>query len=218
MRAILSLSAPVALAAALTFSASEAAAQANPAHTHLGHVRTSFAQTPNQEGLLPTALAEAQVAAQHAGLAASNASNLDAMKLHTTHVVNAVDPSRVAQGPGRGFGVKRAAEGIVQHIGFAAAAEGASQNVTTHAAHITASAQNVVARSDEILALADRIAAASSAAEAAPLVQELQTVAGQLVAGEDANGDGRITWEAGEGGLQHVEQHVGLMATGEGLE
>jgi hypothetical protein len=218
MRAILSISGSAALAAALASFPSHIAAQANPVHTHIGHVRTAFAQTPGEEGLLPTALAEAQVAIQHAGLAASNPSNLDAMKLHTTHVVNAVDPSRVAQGPGRGFGVKRATEGIVQHIGFAAGAEGASQNVATHSAHITAAAQTVVGRADEILALADRIAAAGTAAEAAPLVQELQTTAGQLVAGEDANGDGRITWEAGEGGLQHVEQHVGLLATGEGLD
>jgi hypothetical protein len=162
-------------------------------------------------------LAEAQVAIQHAGLAANSATNLDAMKLNTTHVVNAVDPSRVAQGPGRGFGVKRAAEGIAQHIGLAAGSDGASPNVATHSGHITASAQTVAARSDEILALADRIAAAGTAAEAAPLVQQLQALAGQLVAGRDANGDGRVSWEAGEGGLQQAEQHVGLLATGEGL-
>jgi len=207
-----------ALALALALSAVELAAQANPVQTHLGHVRTAFAQTPGGEGLLPTALAEAQVAIQHAGLAASNASNLDAMKLHTTHVVHAVDPSRVAQGPGRGFGVKQATAGVVQHIGFAAAADGASQNVATHSQHITAAGQTVGTRADEVLALADRIAAAGTATEAAALVQELQTVVGQLVAGKDANNDGRITWEAGEGGLQHVEQHVGLLATGEGLD
>jgi hypothetical protein len=218
MRAILSISGSAALAAAFALSFSEAAAQANPVATHLGHVRTAFPQTPGGEGLLPTALAEAQVAIQHAGLAASNPANLDAMKLHATHVVNAVDPSRVAQGPGRGFGVKRATEGVVQHIGFAAGAQGASQNVATHSGHITTAGQTVITRADEILALADRIAAAGTAAEAAALVQELQTVAGQLVAGRDANGDGRITWESGEGGLQHVEQHVGLLATGEGLD
>jgi hypothetical protein len=89
--------------------------------------------------------------------------------------------------------------------------------VATHSGHITASAQTVAARSDEILALADRIAAAGTAAEAAPLVQQLQALAGQLVAGRDANGDGRVSWEAGEGGLQQAEQHVGLLATGEGL-
>ena len=40
-----------------------------------------------------TAMAEARVAVQHAGLAARNPANLDAMKLHAGHVINAVDPT-----------------------------------------------------------------------------------------------------------------------------
>lgn len=218
MRAKLLLVGSAAVLGSLVLSADGVQAQANPVHTHIGHVLTSFAQTPDEEGLLPTAQAEAQVAVQHAGFAAGNTENLDAMKLHTTHVLHAVDPSQIEAGPGRGFGVKRAAQGIVQHIGLAAAADGASANVNTHAPHVSAAAGTVAARADEIVALAERIAAASTAAEAAPLIQELQVLAGQLVAGSDANADGSISWQEGEGGLEHVEQHMGFMAAGEGLD
>jgi hypothetical protein len=191
-------------------------AQANPTATHVGHILESFAQAPNAQGLLPTALAEAGTAAQHAELASRDLANLNAMKMHAGHVLHAVSPAQGSSGPGQGFGVKRAAEGIAQHIGFATNAEGASENVRTHAGHITAAARTVSARADEIVALVGRIQEAGSAADAAPLVTQLKTLADQLVAGRDANGDGRITWEEGEGGLQHVEQHMGLLTRGEG--
>ena len=42
------------------------------AHRHIGHVGDSFSGTPDDAGLLATAQAEAEVAAQHAGLAAGS--------------------------------------------------------------------------------------------------------------------------------------------------
>ena len=53
--------------------------------------------------------------------------------------------------------------------------------------------------------------AATTAAEAAALVSQLTSAVEQLIAGVDLNGDGRITWDQGEGGLQHAEEHVKLM-------
>jgi hypothetical protein len=194
-------------------SAVLAGQQMNP---HIGHVMTGFGDTPEKQGLLPTALAEAKIAAQHAGLAARTPEDLDAMKLHVGHVLHAVDPSVEASGPGQGYGVKRAAQGVAQHVGLAAGTEGASANIKTHATHVTASAETVVARADEIVALGQKIRAASTAADAAPLVAQLNTLAGQLVTGVDANGDGTIGWQKGEGGLQHVQQHMDLMIKGEG--
>ena len=192
-------------------------AQANMAHTHIGHVMDQWRDTPDQQGFLPTAIAEAEIAARHAGLAAQSAGNLDRMKLHAGHVINAVDPSIEMQGPGLGYGVKRAAAGAAQHIGLAARYEGASANVRTHAAHVSTSANNTVTRADEIVALAQQIQGASSAAEAAPLSERLNMLAGQLIPGADANSDGRIGWQEGEGGLQQANQHMGFMKKGEDL-
>jgi hypothetical protein len=77
--------------------------------------------------------------------------------------------------------------------------------------HVATSARNTLQRADSLVAIAQRIRAATTAPEAADLVSQLASLAGQLIAGTDANADGRITWAAGEGGLQHAEEHMALM-------
>lgn len=189
---------------------------AGPVGVHIGHVVNAFPDAPNGQGLLPTAMAEARVAVQHAGLAARNPANLDAMKLHAGHVINAVDPTIVDKGPGLGYGVKRAAQGIATHIELAAKAPGASKNVVMHAEHVAAAARNSVQRADQIVALAKQIQAATSAADAAALVSQLVSLTNELVAGKDLNADGKVGLEPGEGGLQQCEEHVKLLLAGEG--
>lgn len=198
-------------------AAAPVAAQHSPAHAHMGHVADAFSNTPSGAGLLPTAQAEAEVARQHAMLALRNTEDLDAMKRHAGHVLHAIDPTRIEQGPGAGYGVVRAASGIVQHIEMAGAHETASENVATHATHVASSARNAVSRAEQIAGLADRVMAASSAADAAPLMEEIAELTERLVAGHDANGDGRIGWQEGEGGLEQAELHINLMKRGEGM-
>jgi hypothetical protein len=185
---------------------------------HIGHVVNSFADTPDKQGLLPVAEAEAKTAAQHALLASKAPTNLAGMKLHAGHVINAIDPTIEAKGPGLGYGVKRAATGIATHIELAAKTAGASPNVVTHANHIATSANNTVARCDQIVALAKQVQAATDAPAAAALISQLVSLTSQLSSGVDANGDGKITWEKGEGGLDQVQQHVNLMLAAEGAD
>ena len=169
-----------------------------------------------EQGLLPTAVAEAKIVAQHAALAMKSEGNLDAMKLHAGHVIHALDPSIEMKGPGLNFGVKRAAMGVAQHIGLAAKVEGASKNVMTHSAHVTASAGNVVTRADEMIAVAQQIRAATTAEAANARLAHFNMLAQQLYAGVDANQDGQVGWQTGEGGLQQAETHMQLMIKGEG--
>jgi hypothetical protein len=190
-----------------------AAAQGNP---HIGHVVNAFNDTPNGQGLLPVALAEARLAAQHAALGARNTSNLESMKQHAAHVLHAVAPTTVEKGPGQGYGVKKAAAAVASHIELAARAQGASQAVSTHAMHIATAARNTVQRADKVIALVKQIQAATTAEEAAKLMNQLVPLTEQLVAGVDANADGRIGWQEGEGGLQHVEEHVNLLLRAQG--
>ena len=193
------------------------AEQTNPVHAHIGHVMDGFRSTPDGQGLLPTAIAEAKIAAQHAALVAGSADNLDGMKRHAGHVLHAVDPSEISSGPGLGFGVKPAAVGASRHIRMAADSEGASGNVTTHTQHVETSTNNTVQRSDELIALAKAIQEATTVASAATAAERLNTLAAQLISGHDANGDGRIGWQENEGGLQQAEQHANIMKKGEGL-
>lgn len=191
-------------------------AQQDMVKTHLGHVTTGFQGTPNGQGLLPTALAEAKIAAQHAALAMKSEGNLDAMKLHAGHVIHAIDPSVEAKGPGLNYGVKRAAQGVAQHIQLAAKAEGASKNVMTHSNHVATAAGNVVTWSDEILSMAKEIRSSTDAKAAAGHVAHLNMLAQQLTSGVDADKNGQTGWQAGEGGLQQAEMHVNLLLKGEG--
>ncbi|MCI0432544.1 MAG: hypothetical protein L0271_02685 [Gemmatimonadetes bacterium] len=193
-------------------TAAIAHAQASPVLTHLGHVREAFRGTPEGKGLLPTAIAEAEMAARHAALATRSTENLEAMKTHAAHVLHAIEPAEGMTGPGLGYGLKKAVSDVVTHIELAAQSEGAPEGVTAHAGHITASATNTLARADQMVTLVRQIQGATTTEQAATLVAQLNTLGEQLVAGVDANGDGRTGWQEGEGGLQHVRQHVDLMA------
>jgi hypothetical protein len=188
---------------------------AGPVGTHIGHVVNMFGDTPGGVGLLPMAITEARTASQHAGLGARDPNNLDAMKLHAGHVVHALDPSVVSSGPGRGYGAKRAALGVASHIDLAAKAQGASQNVITHANHIGTAAKSAAARADQVVAIARQIQMATTAADAAKLYSQMVPLAQQLYDGFDANSDGRVGWQEGEGGLAQAEQHIMLMLNGE---
>ncbi len=201
-------------ATAKTMAADGAPAQpempAGPVGTHLGHVLVSFMNTPDKASLLSVAQAEATVAAQHAALAAKAPTNLQAMQTHAGHVLHAIDPALVAAGPGPGYGLKKAANGVAAHIELAAKAEGASAGLKTHAEHVATAARSTVARADEIVALAERIRSASDAAAAAALMGQLVSLTEQLTVGADVNADGQVGWGGGEGGLRQAETHAKL--------
>jgi len=188
---------------------------ANASHTHVRHVLSAFTSAPEGQGLLPTAEAEAAIAVRHAGLAANDPTDIDRMKEHSRHVLHAIDPTAFAEGPGQGFGVKAAAQGIVRHIELASGSDGASAGVRTHAAHVAAAATSVSQRADQIVDLARQILAAQDYLRASRMVEQLQALCEDLTTGADASGDGVISLD--EGGLQHVRQHMELMAQGEGL-
>jgi hypothetical protein len=186
--------------------------QANMVQTHIGHVMESFNGTPMNMGLLPTAMAEARTAAQHAGLAARS-TTLAMMQTHAGHVIQAIDPTIVAQGPGLGYGLKKAATGVATHADLAGKAPEANAMVKTHSMHVNTAATNVAAMADEVVALAQKIRASTSLEEAKMLATEMQTKAEQLVSGVDADKNGAISWNKPEGGLAQAEQHMGFMKT-----
>jgi hypothetical protein len=189
----------------------------NPVHTHIGHAAIAFDDTPGGQGLLPTALQEAEIAAQHAQLAGEDLENLDGMRRHAGHVLHALDPSVMAGGPGLGYGVKQGASGAALHVGMALEPDGASENLTVHANHILTALANVTQWTDEAIALAQRLQLAASATSAASLATQLDALCHSIVYGRDTNRDERVGWQEGEGGLRQAMQHMNLMRRGEGL-
>lgn len=197
------------LALAAPLLGSDASAQ-GPVQTHVNHVLAAWNDTPDGEGLLPAAVAEAETAAQHASLAAGS-DELGAMQSHAGHVLHAVAPDRAQGGPGMGYGVIQAAEGVATHVQLAADAEGAANSVVTHARHVRTAAESTVQRAEEVVSLVEEIQAAGSASEAGPLVRELESQAAALVSGEDVDGNGRVSWRSPEGGLEQAEFHMNLL-------
>ncbi len=211
-----------------------AQAPVSPSHAHIGHVMTSWKETPDAKGLLPTAIADAQVAMDEVERADLEG-RINDFVLYGGYVLNALDPVAETQAllktayarlptnyvkievPGTGYGLKRAVAGALQHVELAAQSTGASDNVKTHAAHVTASLQNVAKWTDEAIATARKLIAAADVGAGQILVDELTAQVGQIAIGIDANGDGQTGWQAGEGGLRQANTHMRLMMKGEGL-
>jgi len=196
--------------------ASAVAQQGTQAPRHVAHVASGFGSAPDGKGLAATASTEAGIAMLHANFAVGDLSNLAAMQRHAGHVLHALDPAEGARGPGLGFGLIRAAEGVATHVELAAGADGASASLRRHAQHVATVARTVAERAEEAAAVARRLQAAPSIRRASPLVAELRLLTYQLVEGEDSNGDGNLSLE-GEAGVQQLEAHVYLILEGEGV-
>ena len=193
------------------------AQQSTPAHAHLRHAADEFRGTPEGAGLLTTANAEARIAHQHATLAGRDSTSLEGMQRHMPHVIHAIDPTQVEAGPGLGYGVIAAANGAARHTELAAASEGASDAIETHAIHVATAARSAASHAGKAVELAESIQNAESAEVAAELLAELTKLTDAILNGTDADGDGRIGWQDGEGGLSQADTHMGLIKRAEGI-
>lgn len=207
---------------------------ASAAHTHIGHVMTSWKDTPDLKGLLPTAIADTQVAMEQVERADLEG-RINDFWLYGGYVLNALDPGPETQAllktayarlpttyvkidvPGTGYGIKRSVAGALQHVQLAAKSDVASDNVKTHAAHVTASLENVAKWTDEAIATARKLLEAKDVGGGQVLVDDLTAQIGQIAIGTDANGDGQTGWQTGEGGLRQANTHMRLMMKGEGM-
>ena len=185
-------------------------------NAHVAHVSTGFNPTPDGQGLATTAANEWGIAMLHANYAAGDLSDLAAMQRHAGHVLHALDTAEGGRGPGLGFGLIPAAEGVATHIGLAANSPGASAGVRAHAQPIAMIARSVAQRGEEAAAIARRLQAATSMRRASPLVAQLRLLMYQIGEGGDLDGDGELSLD-GEAGIQQLEAHVYLLLEGEGL-
>jgi len=174
--------------------------EAIPAHLHIGHVMTNWRDTPGARGFLPVAMDEARVAVEHARLAAKGAS-LEDIRLHAGHVLHALDPGVESKGPGAGYGVRKAVDGAIQHLGLALTADGATANVATFAPGAVSALASVVKSLDQAVAAAQRVRSARDAGEAAGLAADLVT----------------LTERMSQGGLQEAMTQMNMLLKAEGL-
>lgn len=130
-------------------------------HVYIGYVAEAFADTPIGQGLLPTAVAEADIALEHARLALEDSLSLVGMRRHAGHVVHALDPTVVGGvGPGLGYGVRRAAEEAARQIELAAAANAVAADAAAASDSVDANPADVDGP--------PRVAADNAAVDSAP--------------------------------------------------
>jgi hypothetical protein len=174
--------------------------------THLAVVMDEAAETPEQRGLLPTALREAAIAAQHAARAVEASGDLATMQHHARAVLHAIDPRLASEGPGLGYGVKPAVAAMAVQLQLAGAADG-SAVVLARATAVDAALVQVLAWADEIVLVAQAIAAARTAEAARIHLPQLQALVWALTRG---TAESRMA-EPGtrpDGGLRHVLYQV----------
>ena len=131
--------------------------------------------------------------------------------------MHTIDPETAEGGPGKGYGMVKAAQGAVRHIRLAADAEGASDNVKLHATHVAASASNVAEWGLVVVERGRAIQETDDLEHAKALAEEVQALLAKILAGYDEDGDGRVSWGPSEGGLEQAAFHLDLMRQGEGL-
>jgi len=102
------------------------------------------------------------------------------MKAQALHVLHAIDPAGLPEGPGFDFGVKPALAKVIHHIELAAASADATENVRAEAERVVTSARNSLERADQIMKLVKQIQSAQSAAEATPLTDRIEALCAQL--------------------------------------
>jgi hypothetical protein len=189
----------------------------NMAQIHVGHVYKSWKDTPNQVGFLTILQEELAIFRTHVELAARKSDDLAWLKLHTGHIRHAIDPTTKSSGPGKGYGVIKAAMGVKAHITFAGQSEGATPNIKLHATHIAASAGNIAQWGKDVSALTDQLLASTSTNQAASMLKEIGTILERMEKGYDADGNGAISWNEGEGGFTQTDQHLNLLMKGENM-
>ncbi|WP_419903756.1 hypothetical protein [Kiloniella sp.] len=190
---------------------------ANEAQAHVGHVMTHWGDTPDGLGLLPITLAEAEVAKTHAGYAASNLDDLNSMQLHARHVLHALDPSKETKGPGKGYGLYKAAEGVATHAQLATESDGATDVIRVSGIMVSSVGRNTAKRAARAIERATQIIAANDASIAAPHATALKALTEALFIGEDLNNDGRIVWYHHEGGLNVATEQMEIIMKSEGF-
>jgi hypothetical protein len=178
---------------------------------HLDHLTSAFTDTPEGRGLVPVGMDEARIAIEHARLAGLDSLDLASMVGNMTDVLHALDPDQAGSGAGLGYGVKRAAEGVIRHMELAISDPDATDAVRFHGAYVIAGAEGAIERADRAISLARAIRGSGSPADALPRIAELLDVLHAMAYGTDSDSDGRIGYTEDEMGLAQAQYHLALL-------
>lgn len=197
---------PALVAAAIGATAPAAAQQPRQSHAYLLQV-----MTPDGKGFLPMAEAEAQTALVQVTVGLRDPENLDHLKEYARAAQHAIDPVRITTGPGRGYGVKKAAEGVVSYVTAAGKSPDASEKVQSFSRWVATSAENVIERADRVTDLLGKVERMKTATNAARVMHLVRGMCQEILLGKDTNKDGEVSWKKHEGGLAQAKRNMTVM-------
>jgi hypothetical protein len=153
----------------------------------LTRVMFSAAEAPARQGLLYTAMYDAAVAAQNAGLARGTGSFAN-VETRVGEVLYAIDPEVAPAWPakatgiveiwaGSGYGLRRALRGMIEEIRAALEDGAASAALRRNGPRAIRCAENTLTRADQTAALAQRVLAAATEVDLDPMLRQLEVVA-----------------------------------------
>ncbi|MEO8611247.1 MAG: serine/threonine-protein kinase [Chloroflexota bacterium] len=170
-------------------------------------------------GLLASALAEADKASQHAGLA-QRSTNLGGFHTHNEHTINIINGTKIdyngngtGENPGFGVGIPKFVDLMEAQLDAVADAPGVNSVVQANLEVIRVCLENTRMRGDQIVALEQEFLTADDLTAVAQKAVESTQIASQLINGLDANGNGQIEAYEGECGLLQVTTYGLLTST-----
>jgi hypothetical protein len=181
-------------------------AQQKQSHAYLLQVMTG-----DGKGYLPMAEAEVQTALIQATLALRKPDDLAHLQAQARAAQHAIDPSRIKEGPGRGFGVRKAAEGVVSYVTAAGKSPDASEKIRSYSRRVAVSAENVIVRADRITDLLGKVERMKTAKNAARVMHLVRRMCQEILLGKDTNKDGEVSWKKHEGGLAQAKRYTTVM-------
>lgn len=170
-------------------------------------------ETPGNEGYLTIAETEATAALEHVALALSEPGSLDAIRVHLGHVDFVYSPAEGEAGPGTGYGLRSALLNVRESIQALLKSRGTPGSVREHADHMQASFANVYEWwSMSYAPLREGLRSRDGRDAVRAHAGRLEELLERMVNGVDADGDGTVGWQEGEGGLAQMRQHLTLLS------
>lgn len=186
------------------------------------HMATVGGQQGPTVGLVESALAEAERAQQHAGLAqvAQVGENVGAMHRHNEHTINIYNGTQVdyngdgsGENPGFQIGVTRLLDMMEQELNAAATAPDSDSRLQSNLETIRVCITNTRERIDRIIILEQEMLNSETVTDVAQQAIDSTGLANQVLSGLDANGNGQVEPFEGECGLEQIQTYGLLVAT-----
>jgi hypothetical protein len=168
--------------------------------------------TPGGRGLLSVAIAEARTALAQAVLAEKASGDAKAMRQYGAAVLHAVNPSLQAEGPGLGYGLRRAVLELIAQIEAVTIAD-RKADVAQLMPRAMNPAREALQATEALMVAAQRLAVASSVDEATTLSRHVRELSGSVLAAPNVT-PAQPRAARGLGGLSAVQSNLAILMLG----